>query len=267
MSNWPDSPLIRITSGSLWGGVPLHGVLASSAGLAASGTSPKYRIIQGPGTGQLIRRDDPDSGTIIAWEDVVLVPADSLERLRDEFRGAALSERRLDSLLQVTSHLAPAKLSPMGKAVSRVEEAMSGVLTLLDTSSEEYLSLLLGALSDFQGLENDLANRETERTLSRIVSLCVEWIAEVTPKGSPVGERSGLAVLGEVQERAESDPAIGGFPAMVGLAGNAAEWVAEGWETEEERERLVLGLREPVLTLAHYALALLAEGLRRGGGE
>lgn len=87
MSDWPSSPLIRITAGSL-GGVPIHGALAASAGLAAIGSSFKYQIIQGPGTGGLIRRDDPDSGSILAWEDVVPVPAADLEDLRTEFRGA-----------------------------------------------------------------------------------------------------------------------------------------------------------------------------------
>ena len=107
MSDWPSSPLIRITSGSLWGRVPLQGALAASAGLAASGTSFKYQIIQGPGVGQLIRRDVPDSGSILSWEDVVPVPADDLRRLQGEFRGAAISERCLSALLKVTSALNP----------------------------------------------------------------------------------------------------------------------------------------------------------------
>ena len=46
---------------------------------------------------------------------------------------------------------------------------------------------------------------------------------------------------------------------MAGLAGDAAEWVDEARETEEGRKGLATGLLEPVLTIAHYALALLAE--------
>ncbi|WP_311359378.1 hypothetical protein [Actinomyces oris] len=264
MSDWPDSPLIRITSGSLWGGVPLHGALAASAGLSASGTSLKYQIIRGPGTGQLIRRDYPDSGNILAWEDVVPVPADDLKRLRDEFRGATISERLLGSLLQVTSHLAPEKLSPVGQAVSRVGEALSGSMTLPDTSSEEYLASLLDALSDFQGLENDSASLEAERTLFRIVRLCVEWIVDVASAEGQSGELDALRVLAEVQTRAESDPAIGGFTAMAVLAGDAAAGIYEDRETEEGRRRLANGLTEPVLTIAHYALALLAKSMEGG---
>lgn len=106
MSDWPDSPLIRITSGNLRG-VPLHGAIAASAGLVEVGTDFKYRIILGPGTGYLLRRYAPDSGRILAWEDVTPVPTDDLRRLRSEFRGAAISERQLGALLKVTSHVKP----------------------------------------------------------------------------------------------------------------------------------------------------------------
>lgn len=97
MSDWPTSPRIRIPFGSLRG-VPLHGALAASAGLAATGSSFKYQVIRGPGTGRIIRRDDPDSGTLRAWEDVAPVPVADLESLRAEFRGAAISERPMAAL-------------------------------------------------------------------------------------------------------------------------------------------------------------------------
>lgn len=164
MIDWPSSPLIRVTSGSLRE-VPLHGALAASVGLAAHGTPFKYQIIRGPGSGNLLRRDDPDSGSILAWEDVAPVPVADLENLRAAFRGADISER--------------------GKS---------------------------GALAEVRG-------------------------------------------------RVESDPAVGGFPAMAVLAGDAAAWIYEDRETEEGRRRLANGLTEPVLTIAHYALALLAKSL------
>ena len=68
----------------------------------------------------------------------------------------------------------------------------------------------------------------------------------------------------EVRARVESDPAVGGFTAMAGLAGTASEWLDEARETEEGRARLALGLTEPVLTIAHYALALVTKNLEEG---
>ena len=263
MSDWPSSPLIRITSGSLWGRVPLHGALASSSGLSASGTSFKYQIIQGPGTGQLIRRDGPDSGSILSWEDVVPVPADDLEHLRDEFRGANISERRLAALLKVTSTLKSLEPSPLDLAVARVTSLLDGSSTPLDTSSEGYLALLLGALFTLQGVELGPRPQESQ-VLATIVRICVQWVAEVAPTGSPYRDQGEEGVLSEVRARVESDPAIGGFPAMAALAGDAATWVDEAREAEEGR-RLAEGVTEPVLTLAHYALASLAESLKGEG--
>lgn len=263
MSDWPSSPLIRITAGSL-GGVPLHGALAASAGLAATGSSFKYQIIQGPGVGSLIRRDDPDSGSILAWEDAVPVPAADLQTLRTEFRGAHISERRLFALLRVTSTLKPQAPSPLDLAVTRVEQLLEGPKTLLDTSSEKYLALLLGAIATFQGVEYG-PRPQAEQVLATIVRICIQWVAEVTPPGGRFDGLGESGALAEVRAQVESDPAVGGFPAMVALAGDAASWVDEARETEEGRRRLAGGLAEPVLTIAHYALSLLAKSLE--GGE
>nr|DAX92683.1 MAG TPA: hypothetical protein [Caudoviricetes sp.] len=261
MSDWPNSPLIRITSGSLRGTVPLNGALAASAGLAASGTAFKYRVIQGPGTGRLIREDDPDSGSILSWEEVVPVPADDLRRLHGEFRGVSLSESQLSALLQITSCLDPGAASPLDQAVSAVEEALRGSMTSPDTSSEEYLAILLRALSNFQELELGPSSPEKMRSLSEIVRICVEWVAEISSTDRSGTGWGALEALDEARRRVKSDPAIGGFPAMAALAGDAASWVDEARDIEEDRQRLGSWLPEPVLTLAHYALALLAECL------
>lgn len=262
MSDWPSSPLIRILAGSLRE-VPLHGALAASAGLAASGSSFKYQIIQGPGVGSLIRRDDPDSGSILAWEDVIPVPAADLENLRTEFLGAALSERRRGALMQVTSTLKPPAPSSLDRAVARVEELLERPRTLLDTPSERYLARLLESLATFQAVEQG-PRPQAEQVLATIVRICIQWVTEVTPPGSRSTEWSGSEVLAEVRARVEADPAIGGFPAMAVLAGYAAAWIDEARETEEGRRRLAKGLTEPVLTTAHYALARLAENLKDG---
>lgn len=264
MSDWPNSPLIRITSGSLRGMVPLNGALAASAGLAASGTAFKYRVIQGPGTGSLIRRDDPDSGSILSWKEVVPVPADDLRRLRGEFREVSLSENQLSALLQITACLDPEAASPLDQAVSAVEEALRGSMTSPDTSSEEYLAILLRALSNFQELELGPNSPEKARSLSEIVRICVEWVAEISSTDRSSTGWGALEALDEARRRVKSDPAIGGFPAMAALAGDAASWVDEARDIEEDRQRLGRWLPEPVLTLAHYALALLAECLEVG---
>lgn len=262
MSDWPSSTLIRITSGNLRG-VPISGALAASAGLTAVGTDFKYQIIHGPGTGHLLRRDDPDSGSILAWEDVVPVSTADLENLSAEFRGAAISERRLSALLKVTSSLKLSAPSPLCRAVDRVEALLERPKTLLDTSPEEYLSLLLGSLATFQGVEHG-PRLQAEPVLATIVRICVQWVAEVTSSGSQFTWRNESEVLAEVQSRVESDPAVGGFPAMAALAGDSATWVDEARETAEGRRRLANGLPEPVLTIAHYALALLAKSLEDG---
>lgn len=263
MSDWPSSPLIRITSGSL-GGVSLHGALASSAGLAETGAYFKYQIIQGPGVGRLIRRDDPDSGRILSWEDVVPVPVADLQTLRTEFRGAAISERRLSALGRVTSTLKPPAPSPLDRAVTLVEQLIEGPKTLLDTPSEKYLALLLEALATFQGVEHG-PRPQAEQVLAMIVRICIQWIVEVTPPGGLFDGLGESGALTEVRARVESDPAVGGFPAMVALAGDSAAWIDEARNTEEGRRRLATGLSEPVLTIAHYALSLLAKSL--GVGE
>ena len=253
MSDWPTHEFIRVIKGYRKYYGPIDPVYA----------------FRDPDGAYLLLTDGVDEGYLIKergdriydWEDVVPVPADDLKRLRSEFQGATLPERRLEALTQVTSRLAPSSESLLARAVSKVEEALSGSMTLSDTSSEEYLALLLRAISDFQEFENAPASAERGRSLARIARLCVEWIAEI---GSPGGFSSEREALAEVRARVESDPAVGGFPAMVVLAGDSATRVAGARDSEEGRRRLAEGLAEPVLTIAHYALALLAENLKDG---
>lgn len=263
MSDWPSSPLIRITAGSL-GGVPLHGALAASAGLAAAGPYFKYQIIQGSGVGSLIRRDDPDSGSILAWEDVVPVPAADLQTLRTEFRGAAISERRLSALLRVTSTLKPPAPSPLDRAVTLVERLIEGPKTLLDTSSDRYLSQLLRSLSTLREVENEPGPPE-EEALATIVRICVRWVAEIAPPWSRYGEQGESGILAEVRARVESDPDVGGFLTLTARVGEAAARIDEARESEEGQRRLAEGLAGPVLALAHCALARMARSLGGGG--
>lgn len=259
MTSWPDKPFIRIIRGTEYD-EPIHGSLAIRK--ESRGT---YLLVSGPRVNKSVDPGCTRTDAIDEWEEVVPVPAADLKSLRDEFRGAVLSERRLSALLQVTSHVTPPTESPLDKAVSQVKTLLSSSITLSDTSSEEYLALLMGAISDFQGLESGPESLEKGRSLARIVRLCVKWVAEiVSPRRQDSGIKA-LEVLAEVRALAESDPAIGGFPAMAAQVGDAAAWVDEASETEEGRRRLASGLPDPVLTIAHYALALLAKFLE--GGE
>lgn len=262
MSDWPSSPLIRITSGNLRG-VPLHGALAASAGLAAVGTDFKYQIIRGPGTGHLLCRNDPDTGSIRAWEDVEPVPVADLKRLRDEFQGAPSSERRLSALLKVTSVLKSLEPTPLDLAVTQVNSLLDGPRTLLDTSSDRYLSRLLRSLSTLQGVEHAPGPRE-EESLATIVCICVRWVAEIAPSWSRYAEQGESGILAEVRARVESDLAVGGFLTMAALAGEAAARIDEARESEEGRRRLAEGLAGPLLAIARCALALLARSLEDG---
>ena len=261
MSDWPSSPLIRITAGSLRG-VPLHGALAASAGLAATGSSFKYQIIQGPGAGSLIRRDDPDSCRVLAWEDVIPVPVADLQTLRTEFRGASLSGRRLSALLQVTSTLEPPAPSPLDQAVARVSNLLEGPRTLLDTPPEGYLSQLSRSLLTLQEVEHGPGPQE-EEVLATIVRICVRWVAEIAPPWSRYGEQGESGILAEVRARVESDPPVGGFLTMTALVGEAAALIYEARESEDGWRRLAEGLADTVLAIARCALASLAESLRR----
>lgn len=119
MSDWPSSPLIRITSGNLRG-VPLHGAIAASAGLAATGEYFKYQIIQGPGTGYFLRKDCPDSGRILSWEDVAPVPITALLDLLEAWRG--LGGDNLRRLRNVEDALDPAlSCLPRGNGTALTE--------------------------------------------------------------------------------------------------------------------------------------------------
>ena len=201
------------------------------------------------------------------------VPADDLKNLRDEFRDAPVAGRRLGLLLRVTSNLPPTPATPLDRAVSKVEEALSGSMTSLDASSEEYLALLLEALSNFQGLERGPASPERGRALSRITRLCVEWVARIAYADSPCEGQGESGILAEVRARVESDPAVGGFLTMTALAGEAAARIDEARESEEGRRRLAEGLAGPdgpepegrkTMSNSHRIAAKLEDYLKSG---
>lgn len=251
MGSWPTSPIIRIIEARTFSGIFLRDTYAfrDSAGDYLSDGATLMRP-----------EDESSDGDLLSkWEDITPVPTADLERLRDEFRGAVLSSRRLSSLLQVTSHVTPPIESPLDQAVRQVETSLSGSMARSDSSHEEYLALLMSAVSDFQGLEEGPNSPERGEALTRIVRLSVEWVSKIVFPGKLFTDREVLEVLDEVQARVESDPAIGGFAAMAVQVGEAASWVDGAEDTDKGRKRLTKGLPDHVLTLAQYALALLSE--------
>lgn len=119
MTAWPDKPFIRIIRGTKYG-EPIHGSLA-----LREEPDGRYLLVSGPrskNTGDPVctRTDSIDE-----WEEVVPVPAADLKRLRNEFRGSTLSERRRDALLQVTSCLTFEVSSAPDQAFSKMEESLS----------------------------------------------------------------------------------------------------------------------------------------------
>ena len=258
MLTWPDKPLIRIIRGREYG-EPIDGSLA-----VREDPGGEYLLVSGPRAKNTVDPACTRTDSIDDWEEVTAVPSAALKRLRDEFRGAPISERRLAVLLEVTSSLKQPAPSPLGQAVARVSNLLEGPRTLLDTSSDRYLSQLLRSLHTLQEVEHEPGPRE-EEALATIVRICVSWVAEIAPPGSRYGEQGESGILAEVGARAESDPDVGGFLAMTALAGDAAGWIDGARESGTGPEELFLGLSEPVIHLAHYALALLAKTLK--GGE
>jgi|GEM_PF-5724732 hypothetical protein len=253
MSSWPTHEFIRVIEGYR----KYYGHIDPVYALRCRGGS--YLILtDGPDAGYL---SEGGGDRIDRWEAVVPVPADDLKNLQDELRGDDISDRSLAALLKVTYTLKSLETTPLDLAVTKVNNLLDGPSTLLDTSSDRYLALLLAALSTLQEVEHG-PRPQVSQALATIVRICVQWVAEVAPTGSPYWDQGGEGVLLKVRARVESDPAVGGFPAMAVLAGDAATWVDEARETEEGRERLASGVIEPVFSVAHYALALLTENMR-----
>lgn len=257
MITWPDKPLIRIIRGREYG-EPLDGPLAVREDQGGG-----YLLVSGPRAKNTVSPACTLTDSIDDWEEVTVVPTAALKRLRDEFRGSSISERRLAVLLEVTSSLKQSAPSPLDQAVARVSNLLEGPRTLLDTSPDGYLSQLLRSLSTLQEAEHEPGPAE-EEALATIARICVRWVAEIAPPWSRYGGQGESGILAEVRARVESDPAVGGFLTVIALAGSAAVWVDEAEETEGGRKRLALVLLEPVLTIAHYALALLARSLEAG---
>ena len=258
MLNWPDKPLIRIIRGREYE-EPIDGSLA-----VREDPGGRYLLVSGPRAKNTVDPVRTRTDSIEEWEEVMVVPSASLKRLRDEFRGASLSERRLAALQEVTSSLKQHAPDPLDQAVARVSNLLEGPRTLLDTSPDEYLSQLLRSISTLQEVEHEPGPQE-EEALATIARICVRWVAEIAPPWSRYGEQGESGILAEVRARVESDPAVGGFLTMTALAGEAAARIDEARESAEGQRRLADGLAGPLLALARCSLARMAQSLGGGG--
>lgn len=254
MIAWPDKPLIHIIRGREYG-EPIDGSLAVREDLGGG-----YLLASEPRAKNTVDPACTQTDSIDDWEEVTTAPSASLKRLRDEFMDASISERRLAVLLEVTSSLKQTSPSTLDQTVARVSNLLDDPRTLPDTYPDEHLSQLLRSLSALQEVEHESGPPE-EEALVTIASICVRWIAEIAPPWSRYGEQGESGILAEVRARVESAPAVGGFPAIAALAGDAATQIDEARESEEGRRRPANGLAEPVLTIAHYALAQMARSL------
>lgn len=256
MSDWPTGPVIRIIKARTFSGTYVKDTYALKDCGGGYLTDGAVLLKPDPGCS--------DSDRIEAWEDVTPVPTVSLTHLRDAFLGVAGGSdgpdgRGLAAIREVTSHLPKDEPSPLDRAVSQVGTLLRTPLLAPDAPSEKYLALLLSSLSALPSTSRDLQ----PPVLATIVQICVEWVSKVSPADWNLSDPD--VALDDVLSRVESEPTVGGFPAMAALAGDSATWVDEAQNTEEGRRRLAAGLTAPVLDLAHYALALLAECLE--GGE
>lgn len=93
MITWPGKPIIRIIRGREYG-KPIDGSLAV---LEDSGGG--YLLVSGTRAKNTVNPACTWTDSIDDWEEVTAVPSASLKRLRDEFKGASISERRLAALL------------------------------------------------------------------------------------------------------------------------------------------------------------------------
>lgn len=226
MITWPDKPLIRIIRGRKCE-KPIDGSLA-----VREDPGGEYLLVSGPRANNTVDPVCTRTDSIDDWEEVTVVPSASLKRLRDEFRGAPISERRLAALLEVTSSLKQSAPSPLDPAVARVSNLLDDPRTLLDTSPDEYLSHLLRSLATLQEAEHKPGPLE-EEALATIARICARWVAEMAPPWSRYGEQGESGILAEVRARVESDPAVGGFLTMPARGGEAAARIDEARESKE----------------------------------
>nr|DAE82214.1 MAG TPA: hypothetical protein [Caudoviricetes sp.] len=133
------------------------------------------------------------------------------------------------------SDLPADKPSALDQAVAKVKALGDLPSNLGHPHPEDRLALLLGALATLQGAKHKA------QTLATIVCVCTTWANTLSVAGGSLDEARG---------RVESDPDWGGFTTMANLAGSIARDLHDG---------IPGGRKQKLLTIAHYALAWLAD--------
>jgi hypothetical protein len=225
MTDWPTEPLIYIKKGRIAGDVEIENSAAIRDRDGDYRTADRW----------LLNADD----SIDEWEEVTAVPTAALKHLQDTFRGVAMGMTLVQAVQEVTSYLPADKPSALDQAVAKVK-ALGALPSNLDhPRQEDRLALLLGALATLQGAKHKA------QTLATIVCVCATWADALSVAGGSLDEARG---------RVESDPDRGGFTVMANLAGDVARDIDDG---------LTKSRKQNLLTIAHYALAWLAELIKK----
>lgn len=225
MTTWPDKPIIRIIRGRDSGKLKEDVIAVRSSDTGA------YR-----GLGCSFTREHP-TDTIDAWEEVTAVPIAALKRLQDAFRGIDVIESLEPPLLEVLSHLPADKPTALDRAVTRVKDAGSPMISGGD-SSENRLSLLFDALASIAVATNKAA------PLAMVARICVDWANLENPRRDS---------LEDARERTKvlSDP--GSFIVLSTLVGDVTTALCDNFSP-----------RHDLIDVATYALEWAAQTIEEG---
>lgn len=225
MTTWPDKPIIRIIRGRDSGKLKEDVIAVRSSDTGA------YR-----GLGCSFTREHP-TDTIDAWEEVTAVPIAALKRLQDAFRGIDVIESLEPPLLEVLACLPADKPTALDRAVTRVKDAGSPMISGGD-SSENRLSLLFDALASIAVATNKAA------PLAMVARICVDWANLENPRRDS---------LEDARERTKvlSDP--GSFIVLSTLVGDVTTALCDNFSP-----------RHDLIDVATYALEWAAQTIEEG---
>lgn len=221
MTDCPTGPLIYIKKGRTSNGVEVKN------SIALRDPDGDYRVTD---RWLIVANDSIDE-----WEEVTIVPTAALKHLQDMSPGAIMEMTLVWAPQEVASYLPPDKPSALDQAVAKVKSLGDLPSNLHHPHQEDRLALLLAALATLHGAKHK------EQTLATIVCVCTTWANALSVAGGS---------LDEARRRVESGSDWGGFTIMANLAGDVARDIDDG---------LTKSRKQNLLTIAHYALAWLAE--------
>lgn len=167
MANWPTSSIIRIIRGTVDGDKITDEIAARWGNDRYTLLSPKYKYrTLAPGY---------HGDSITEWEEVAVVPAFALKRLRDERRRETSLHNLRAAIDDVLEALPADKPDALTRAVTRVKDANDIPTVDANTPLEERLSLLLEALAGVQSATRKGA------LLVAVARICADWLRAIDP--------------------------------------------------------------------------------------